>query len=369
MGNICGNNADCFKHDEDIRSFDTEVKGKVIQMFDSLNSSGSFPTDLCNYYVRHVRDWNQKSGELVFILQKDIEGVKGKQSQRRRKKNLRFQKVVDEFVHNSREMLDLLSELEKFIKSADKTHKSIEAVVREYFDKQGNPTDDHYKRIAQKLKDLKAGTNNEHFTKSVLPKIERLLNMQSELLKKLNSEKLKLVKKQQITGYWKKTVDMLYIAGGAAMCLCVVATAVLASPSALSIAAITLALAAGAGVAFAGQQWTSSFWKEYQDHLKAEERLVDQMHVSNRAASKGLGNIKHYCEMVADDINSLFDQQDFGNSEKQINNVTMQDIQNKLEPFKEKIKTLGGEVDKCRTELMETRDEVAKAGSTALIKI
>ncbi|BFG41589.1 hypothetical protein CerSpe_278630 [Prunus speciosa] len=370
MGSICGNNADWLMHDEEWQSFDTELKERTTRVIDSLCSSGAISTEYLNYVVLYVRDWNQKAGELILVLQRDVEGEgrkgrKGKQSQRRKKKNSRFQNVVDEFEDNSGEMLDLLSELDKFVTSASNSHSSIKTVVLGHFDKQEKLTPDHYKKIAEKLKDLKAGIDNPHSAQILLQKVERLLNMHKQLLDKLNVEKSKLAKKQQTAGTWKKVVNMLYIASGAAILLCNMAAAVLASPSVVATVTISAALAGAAGGLIAGQQWTASFVTQYQARLKADENLVDAMIKNTRAARKGLNNIKHLIDRVVNEIDSLLGQSDFAIAEEHIN-VTMKDIQKKLESFMNKIEGLKGEVDKCRTELMKTRDDVVKAGSALL---
>lgn len=370
MGSICGNNADWLMDDEGFQSFDAELKARTTQVIDSLSSSGAISTDYLNYIVLYVSDWNKKAGDLIVLLQRDIEGEgrkgrKGKQSQRRKKKNSRFQNVVDEFEDNSGEMLDLLTELDKFVTSAYKSHSSIETVVRGHFDKQEKLTPDHYKRIAEKLKDLKAGTDNPHSAQSLLQKVERLINMHKQLLEKLKVEKSKLEKKQQTAGTWKQVVNMLSIASGAAILLCTVVTAVLVSPGVLATVAISTALAGASGAVIAGQQWTASFITEYQARLKAEGNVVDAMRKNTRAARKGLGNIKHLIDLVINEIDSLLGQSDFAIAEQHIN-VTMKDIQKKLEPIMNKIEGLKCQVDKCRKELMETRDDVVNAGSALL---
>ncbi|CAL8176176.1 unnamed protein product [Prunus armeniaca] len=358
---------DC-KHDEDMQSFDTNLKARTTEVISSLASSGAISTEYLKDVVNYVRVWNQTTVDSILQLEKDIRGegkkrVKGKQSKKSKKKNSRFQSVVDEYVDNSRGMLDLLSELNKFVNSACNSHSSIETVVQEYFNKQENPDDsgtsstthDHYKRISEKLKNIKAAAHNS-YAESLLQKVQPLITMHQQLLENLTVQKEKLVKKQQTARAWRKATNMLFISSVAAMLLWSVAAAVLASPKTVAIAA---AIAASTGALTEGQHWIVSRLKKWENDLKKEENRVDEMHDNTRLALTELNNINKA------EIDVLLGQPDFAIAEEQIN-VTMKDIQKKLEPFKEKIKRLRGEVDKCSTELIKTRDEVAKAGSALI---
>ncbi|PQQ20907.1 UPF0496 protein [Prunus yedoensis var. nudiflora] len=378
LGNICdkdagllrGHEEDC-KHDEDMQSFDTNLKARTTELISSLASSGAISTEYLKDVVNYVTVWNQTTVDSILQLEKDIraegkKGVKGKQSKKSKRKNSRFQTVVDKYEDSSQEMLDLLSELDKFVKSACNSHSSIETVVQEYFDKQENPNDsgtsstthDHCKRISEKLKNIKAAAHNS-LAETLLQKFEALITMHQQLLENLTVQKEKLGKKQQTAHAWRKATNMLFISSVAAMLLwSVAAAAVLASPTTVALAA---AIAASTGALMEGQHWIVSWLKEWENDLKKEENQVDEMHENTRLAFTELNNINK----AVNEIDVLLGQPDSAIAEEQIN-VTMKDIQKKLEPFMTKIEGLKGDVDKCRIELMNTRDAVVSAGSALM---
>ncbi|XP_008236810.1 PREDICTED: UPF0496 protein At4g34320-like [Prunus mume] len=277
---------DC-KHDEDMKSFDTNLKARTTEVISSLASSGAISTEYLKDVVNYVRVWNQKTVDSILQLEKDIRG-EGKKG------------VKGKYFHSG---------------TSSTTH-------------------DHYKRISEKLKNIKAAAHNS-LAESLLQKVQPLITMHQQFLENLTVQKEKLGKKQQTARAWRKAANMLFISSVAAMLLWSVAAAVLASPTTVALAA---AIAASAGALMEGQHWTVSWLKEWENDLKEEENQVDEMHDNTRLAFTELNNINK----AVNEIDVLLGQPDFAIAEEQIN-VTMKDIQKKLEPFMNKIEGLSVE--------------------------
>ncbi|XP_008236809.1 PREDICTED: uncharacterized protein LOC103335572 [Prunus mume] len=344
-----------WKHDEDMQSFDTNIA-----------SSGAISTEYLKDVVNYVKVWNQTTVNFIEQLKKD------------KRKNSRFQNVVDEYKDNSQEMLDLLSELDKFVRSAFDIHSSIETVVQEYFDIQENPKDsgtsstthDHYKRISEKLKNIKAAARSS-LAESLLQKVQPLITMHQQLLENLTVQKKKLDRKQQAAIACRVATNTLFISSVTGMLAASVAAAT-TSTVCPTTAAVAAALAATSGVLMQGRHWISSSLKKWANNSEEKEKQVEEMLTSLASMELkneenqvehyyGLGNIKHLIDLVVNEIDSSLGQSDFAIAEEHIN-VTMKDIQKKLESFMNKIEGLKGEVDECITELMKTRVDVEKAG-------
>nr|XP_011470219.1 PREDICTED: UPF0496 protein At4g34320-like [Fragaria vesca subsp. vesca] len=117
--------------DADLKSFDADVQSRTTKVISTLQNGG-VSTDYVNEAIAYVTDFNKHTVDAIRVCREDI--TSGAWKHKKKKMAMRketFKVVVEEYVHNSEEMLDFCSVLDKFLKSARNNHLEIDQLIQQ----------------------------------------------------------------------------------------------------------------------------------------------------------------------------------------------------------------------------------------------
>ncbi|KAL6132195.1 hypothetical protein ACLB2K_070566 [Fragaria x ananassa] len=238
-----------------------------------------------------------------------------------------FKVVVEEYVHNSEEMLDFCSVLDKFLKSARNNHLEIDQLIQQ---------------CEMEIADPKGGNN--------------LQAKHQGLIDKLKLEYAKLGKKQKSVRAWKKAVIMIFITTVAAQFITAAAALAMANP------VVAAATAASIAPVIAGHHWALGLITEYEKSMEVNHMMLDTMRDASVFCIKELGDVKFLIDKVVNEIDAiLFHDCYIGSAiEQQVENA-IKSIKSKLDMFLKKIEELEKKGETCSYEVIESRDKVVRS--------
>ncbi|KAL6218809.1 hypothetical protein ACLB2K_012018 [Fragaria x ananassa] len=315
------------------------------------NPKFSYLIDCSNSFILGESRSNTKTVRAILAFKEDA--TKGKGSSKKKKNEERVNMMADEYMKNSSNMLDFLSEMEKFLTLARNSHSYITTVIEKYFKIHNGMRGrtEYYRKIADNLKKLRDSDNTfDHSAENLLKKAESLKIQHEEMLQKFQGEFIKLCKKEKHLKSWENVVLMIFVGAMVGLAIAGIVTAVIAAPSvATAIAACTLP------IAMAGH-WSITWFEESAKAFKYELEVNEARREETRVAIKELGNIKSSIDGVITQINSVIYNPSSAMDREQID-FTMKAIRSKLGAFLNKVKDLERDVEKARREIRKARDE------------
>ncbi|KAL6132172.1 hypothetical protein ACLB2K_070555 [Fragaria x ananassa] len=343
--------------DADLKSFDADVQSRTTKVISTLQNGG-VSTDYVNVAIAYVTDFNKLTVDAIRVCREDI--TSGAWKHKKKKMAMRketFKVVVEEYVHNSEEMLDFCSVLDKFLKSARKNHFEIDQVIQQCEMETADPKGGNkYLRISEKLKSLKATAHHYDSADKLIQKIESLQAKHQGLIDKLKLEYVKLGKKQKNVRAWKKAVNMIFITTVAAQFITAAAALAMANP------VVAAAIADSIAPVIAGRHWALGLITEYEKSMEVNHKMLEKTRDATVFCIKELGDVKFLIDKVVNEIDAiLFHDCYIGSAiEQQVENA-IKSIKSKLDMFLKKIEELEKKGETCSYEVIESRDKVVRS--------
>ncbi|XAR72836.1 hypothetical protein NMG60_11019610 [Bertholletia excelsa] len=260
--------------------------------------------------------------------------------------------LVDVFFDTSLKTLDFFTELEKCLGRAHRSQLHIQMVLQ-HFEEEDGVGDTRYERTLEELKKLEAA--GDPFTEELARMFDSVSTQQKEMLEKVKLRREKLDKKIKQIRAWRKVSNVVIAITYAAVLICSIVAAALAAPP------VAQALAAATTIPFVSMgAWIDSQLKIYEDNMKNQDKVHNEVESSTRVTIIELENIWVLIKRLKTQIEGLLDAADLA-IDKGAMKIGIREIKEKQGVFNKKVADLGAQVDSCIQHISEARNLVVQS--------
>lgn len=355
---------DDYKHDDLLQGYDNDLKSKFINAPEDEGLGG--PLRTCLQSIKALGFSNKNALKEIATFKSKIQESKGKWSGRKTRKNVaRVNVLADEYFNNTQDMLEFVAEMESFVKKARNSCKYIKDETERYFQMKKErvsfsyyPLDQcaggssYYSRVREMLKNLnESDVMGESSTKTLREKLKSLYEKQEKMITSLTKQEGKLGKKQDLTSWWRRAKNFIFMGTVASMLVAaIVTTAIGAVPIGGAILTFLPSI-------LGGEHWLGSCVAKYRDSVSYKVDLTGLMLEGARDAKNELAKIKLLIGNLTSEIDSLLLQPSSTKDEGQIDS-TMKLIASNLESILKQINELEKETKIFSDEILKARDHV-----------
>ncbi|GAA0170186.1 hypothetical protein LIER_24498 [Lithospermum erythrorhizon] len=331
------------KQDRDLQTFDTTLQARTKHVINTLAAGvevRALSFDSLKEVTECLLEMNQEVVKVILECKKDIW------------KNQELFELVEEYFENSLQTLDFCAALEKCLKRARDSQLLILLALQRFEeeDTSNNNNNSRYTKTLEELKSFKVA--GDPFTEEFFQTFQSIYRQQMVMLEKLQLKKSKLDKKLKYIHAWRKVSNVIFVATFAAVLICSVVAAAVASPP----LAATLAAATSLPLGSMGK-WIDSLFKNYENAVKGQKDVINSMHVGTYVAIKDLDNIRVLIDKLEIEIESLLKQAEFIINEEAVK-VGIEEIKKKLDVFMKNVEDLGVQADMCSRDIRRARTVV-----------
>ena len=329
-----------YELDSDLRSFDSTVKARANKVINTLAVGvevRSLSFESLKQVTECLLEMNQEVVKVILNCKKDIW------------KNQELFELVEEYFDNSLQTLDFCTALEKCLKRARDSQLFILAALQE-FEEETELGEKRYTRTLQELKNFKA--TGDPFTEEFFQMYQSVYNQQILMLEKLRVRQNKLDKKVKQIHTWRKVLGMIFVVTVAAVLICSVVAAAIATPHVAAILAAVSTIPIGSM-----GKWIDSMLKNYETAVKGQKEVVISMQVGTYVAIKDLDNIRILIDRLEIEIESLLQNVEFAIEDDAVK-VAIEEIKKKLGVFMKNVEDLGVQADTCSRDIIRARTVV-----------
>ncbi|ESW25136.1 hypothetical protein PHAVU_003G010400 [Phaseolus vulgaris] len=329
-----------YKLDSDLQSFDTTVQARANQVIKTLAVGvevRSLSFESLKQVTECLLEMNQEVVKVILSSKKDIW------------KNQELFELVEEYLENSLQTLDLCTALEKCLKRARDSQLLIFAALQQ-FEEETELGEKRYTRTLQELKNFKA--SGDPFTEEFFQMYQSVYNQQILMLEKLQVRQSKLDKKVKQVHTWRKVSSMIFVATVAAVLICSVVAAAIASPHVATILAAVSAVPIGSM-----GKWIDTMLKSYETAVRGHREVIISMQVGTYVAIKDLDSIRVLIDKVEIEIESVLQNVEFAIEDDGVK-VAIEEMKKKLGVFMKNVEDLGVQADTCSRDIIRARTVV-----------
>jgi len=330
------------KLDSDLQSFDTTVQARANQVIKTLAVGvevRSLSFESLKQVTECLLEMNQEVVKVILSSKKDIW------------KNQELFELVEEYLENSLQTLDFCTALEKCLKRARDSQLLIFAALQQ-FEEETELGEKRYTRTLQELKNFKA--SGDPFTEEFFQMYQSVYNQQILMLEKLQVRQSKLDKKVKQVHTWRKVSSMIFVATVAAVLICSVVAAAIASPHVATILAAVSAVPIGSM-----GKWIDTMLKSYETAVRGHREVIISMQVGTYVAIKDLDSIRVLIDKVEIEIESVLQNVEFAIEDDGVK-VAIEEMKKKLGVFMKNVEDLGVQADTCSRDIIRARTVVLR---------
>ncbi|XP_019165555.1 PREDICTED: UPF0496 protein At4g34320-like isoform X2 [Ipomoea nil] len=326
--------------DADLQTFDSTLQARTNHVISTLAVGvevRALSFDSLKEVTGCLLDMNKEVVKVILECKKDIW------------RNHELFELVEEYFENSLKSLDFCAALDKCLKRARESQLLIHLALKEFEEESGgiDGSNNKYERTLEELKGFRASGNP--FTEEFFQIFQSVYVQQALMLEKLQSRKNKLDKKLRYIHAWRKVSSVMFAATLAAVLICSVVTAAIASP------AVAGALAAATAIPIGSMgKWIDSLLKNYEDAIKGHKEIISSMQVGTYITIKDLDTIKVLADRLELEIESLLNTTSFAINEAAVK-VGIEEIRKKLDLFMKNVEDLGVQADNCSRDIRRAR--------------
>lgn len=253
--------------------------------------------------------------------------------------------LVEEYFENSIQTLDFCTVLENCLRKARQNQLFIQNALQQ-IPSEGPPLEAQSKKMLDELTNFK--TAGSPFSEDFFKHFDSVYRRHIQMLEKLQLQKKRLDKKLRNVRAWRKVSSILFGATFAAVLICSVVAAAIVSPH------IAAAIADMVPIASRGK-WIDSYWKKYEETIKAQRETVTTMEVGTFIVIKDLDSIRVLVDNLEDKISSILRDIDLCSREEDALRLGIEEIKQKQESFMKAMEDLSQHVDNCSRNIRKAR--------------
>lgn len=262
------------RNDADVQRFDNTLEartGKVMAALATGVNQQSLSFDSLKEVTTSLLDMDREVMEVILEYKDDVW------------RNRDLFLLVEEFFENSLATLEFCTAAESSIKCA-KDNQLILQMALDLVPTDRDPDEHEMKNILSTLNHFHQAGNP--FGNDFVIKFNAVKERHTLMLLKLIDKKRKLDKKLRNVQVWAKVSSILFGVAVAAVLICSVVAAAIAAPPVAGALAAASSLPLGSMGA-----WVKSMWSRYENEIRAQREVIQEMHIGTIVAISDLENI------------------------------------------------------------------------------
>lgn len=328
------------RNDADVQRFDNKLEartGKVLAALATGVNQQSLSFDSLKEVTTSLLDMDREVMEVILEYKDDVW------------KNRDLFLLVEEFFDNSLATLEFCTAVESSIKSA-KDNQLILQMALNSVPTDRDPDEQEMKSILSALDLFRLAGNP--FGDDFVLKFKAVKERHTLMLLKLRDKKRKLDKKLRNVQMWAKVSSILFGVAVAAVLICSVVAAAIAAPP------IAGALAAASSLPLGSMgAWVKSMWSRYENEIKAQREVIQQMHIGTTVAIHDLENISKLVSHLEAQLKSILSDIQLTSEHKDVIalRLAIEDINTRKLSFGKDLDDLQLHVDRVGNRIRQAR--------------
>ncbi|KAE8685996.1 UPF0496 protein [Hibiscus syriacus] len=334
------------RKDSTLQQFDATLHRRTNDVIGTLAARlnvRSLSFDSLKQVIGCLLETNEEAVKIILERQRDIW------------KNPDLFSLVEEYFDNSKKTLEFCAALENCLKRARNNQLIIQFAVRNFDEEAGLQVGDGERKFVKTLEELgKFKAAEVPFTNEFFILFDSVRRQQELLLHKLLARKRKLDKKLKSLKTWRRVSNVLFVATFVSVVIFSVVAAAIAAPPVVAALAAALAPIGSVG------KWCNWLWKRYENDLKGQKELINEMWSRSHFTIHDLENIRVLIRKLEIEMESLLHDAGFALAEEDALKLAINEIKRKLEAFMTTIEELGQQADTCSRNIRMARTVVLK---------
>ncbi|KAH7373101.1 hypothetical protein KP509_17G037200 [Ceratopteris richardii] len=329
----CGN-------DPDVERFDEKLQIRIGRVLSSMGGGGeefSFSFDSLKEVTTSLLELDGDVMEVILEFKEDVW------------KSKEVFLLVKEFFDNSLATLEFCTAAESSIKNAKESQSFLQIALNSV-PRGRDPNGNEIRSILSALELFRSASNP--FGETFVEKFKAVYARHIEMLRRLGEQKKKLDRKLKQVSMWRKVSAILLGAAAAAVVICSIVAAAVASPP------VAAALAAAASLPLGSMgSWAKSLWRKYEDEVKAERQLINDMQFRTKVVLHDLETINRLAASIQAEFKRILHDANFLDEHRDASALTLvvEDIASKSSCFMKALDDLLSHVDHVGKRIRQSR--------------